>query len=145
MLKFMCILVPMHLHPLFLSLPPGQWKGPEGVFQVKMRGLPFSSGNKDIEDFIHPVHATSIEVIYDIHNRHSGEAMVTLDSQHSMDEVMKKDKQYMGMSVCVCVCAVGCGCARTCVCVWVCGCAIGCGWVCRCASALYYWSQLLLA
>ena len=75
-----------------------------------MRGLPFSSGQKDIEDFIHPVHATSIEVIYDIHNRHSGEAIVTLDSQQSMDEVIKKDKQYMGMwwvglHVCVHVCA----------------------------------------
>ena len=63
---------------------------------MKMRGLPFSAGDKDIEDFLHPLQPTSIEVIYDSYGRHSGEAVVTLDSQQSVDEAVKKDKQYMG-------------------------------------------------
>ena len=70
---------------------------------MKMRGLPFSAGDKDIEDFLHPLQPTSIEVIYDSYGRHSGEAVVTLDSQQSVDEAVKKDKQYMGVW---CVCGV---------------------------------------
>ena len=82
---------------------------------MKMRGLPFSAGDKDIEDFLHPLQPTSIEVIYDNYGRHSGEAIVTLDSQQSVDEAVKKDKQYMGVCVCVCTYVCVCVCARACV------------------------------
>ena len=78
---------------------------------MKMRGLPFSAGDKDIEDFLHPLQPTSIEVIYDSYGRHSGEAVVTLDSQQSVDEAVKKDKQYMGVW-CVCLCVM---CMRKCL------------------------------
>lgn len=82
---------------------------------MKMRGLPFSAGDKDIEDFLHPLQPTSIEVIYDSYGRHSGEAVVTLDSQQSVDEAVKKDKQYMGRHACVCMYVCACAHARVCV------------------------------
>lgn len=64
--------------------------------QVTLRGLPFSSGEKDIEEFLQPLQATSIEVIYTSRGRHSGKAIVTLDSEETMQEALKKDKEYIG-------------------------------------------------
>lgn len=67
-----------------------------GSHHVTLRGLPFSSGEKEIEEFLHPLQATYIEVIYTSHGRHSGKAIVTLDSKETMQEVLKKDKEYIG-------------------------------------------------
>lgn len=63
---------------------------------VTLRGLPFSSKEKDIEEFLQPIQPSSIEVVYSSRGRHSGKAIVTLDCEETMQEVLKKNNQYMG-------------------------------------------------
>lgn len=83
--------------------------------QVTLRGLPFKSKEKDIEEFLQPIQPTSIEVVYSSHGRPSGKAIVTLDSEETMQEVLKKDKEYIGRGGCGSTCCVLCSggaCAR---------------------------------
>lgn len=117
---------------------------------MTLRGLPFTSGEKEIVDFLQPLQAASIEVIYNRRGQHSGKALVTLDSEDTMQEVLKKDKQYIGGRGCVfaCACAGSYMCVsgdlvclywwhRVCACGQLC-CCCGCCAIklCTCTSTL---------
>ena len=74
---------------------------------VTLRGLPYSSREQEIVEFLQPLQAASIEVIYNRKGLPSGKALVTLDSEETMKQVLKKDKQYIGKQGCAfeCTCA----------------------------------------
>ena len=70
--------------------------GEKGRHAIKMRGLPYSSKEKEIEDFFLPHVAVKVDVDYDQYGRPSGEAEVTFNSHEEAEKAMEKHNGNMG-------------------------------------------------
>ena len=70
--------------------------GPQSRFVVRMRGLPFSAKEKDIESFFAPSVCTKINIDFDHYGRPSGEAEVFFASHKEAVAAMQKNNAHMG-------------------------------------------------
>ena len=100
---------------------PGVVTNPQMKNMIRMRGLPFSAKDRDIESFFAPLVPTKINIDFDHYGRPSGEAEVFFGSHKDAVAAMSKNNAHMGMfrlprcclggitsvlCVCVCVCWV---------------------------------------
>lgn len=66
------------------------------VFQVHLRGMPFTCLEKDVYEFFYPLKPLGCDIIYNNRGRHSGEADAFFGSHDEAMLAMKKDKAKMG-------------------------------------------------
>lgn len=73
-------------------------RGPfsDEVFQVHLRGMPFTCMEKDVYEFFYPLKPLGCDIIYNDRGRHSGEADAFFGSHDEAMLAMKKDKAKMG-------------------------------------------------
>ena len=84
---------------------PGEGGGDKSRHVIKMRGLPYSSEEKDILNFFLPHVPASVNIDFDNYGRPSGEAEVTFNTHQEAQNAMEKHNAHMGTCVCVCVCS----------------------------------------
>lgn len=60
-----------------------------------MRGLPFRSTDKDVDDFFRPLRPINVHMLFDDKGRPSGEADVEFSTHNEALEAMEKDKNNM--------------------------------------------------
>ena len=64
---------------------------------VRMRGLPFSVTERDIQDFFSPLIPIHISIESDSSGRLSGEGEISFGSHEDAEAAMKKDRGHIGM------------------------------------------------
>ena len=62
---------------------------------LKMRGLPFSATEEDIEDFFHPVNTKEIRLVQTAKGRPSGRAFVDFYNEKDLQRSLQHDKDFM--------------------------------------------------
>lgn len=66
-------------------------------YAVRMRGLPFQTTEKEVNEFFSPLIPAQIEFLKEFRTeRPSGECKVSFNSQSEASEAMKKDRQHLG-------------------------------------------------
>ena len=70
---------------------------PQLKFMIRMRGLPFSAKDRDIETFFAPLVPTKINIDFDHYGRPSGEAEVFFGSHKDAVAAMSKNNAHMGV------------------------------------------------
>ena len=75
----------------------GLGEGGDKKHSIRMRGLPYSSKEKDIQDFFSPHIPVKIEVDFDSYGRPSGEAEVSFSTHDEALRAMEKHNAHMGM------------------------------------------------
>jgi RNA recognition motif-containing protein len=63
---------------------------------IRMRGLPWTTTEKDVKDFFAPVEVSVVHIISDHMERASGQGYVEFSSEEEGEEAMKKHKSDMG-------------------------------------------------
>ncbi|XP_033112126.1 probable RNA-binding protein 19 [Anneissia japonica] len=72
------------------SEPTGQ------VFTIKMRGVPFTSKEKDIKTFFAPLAVSEVRIPKNSKGQKTGTVFVDLTSKADLEVAMKRNKDYMG-------------------------------------------------
>ena len=66
------------------------------LFTLRMRGLPFSSKEKDVETFFHPLALADVRFTVDQDGRPSGRAYVDFNSEEELAEALKRNGDCIG-------------------------------------------------
>ena len=69
---------------------------PASRYSVRMRGLPYSTKEKDVVDFFLPLVVLKVNMSYDQSGRPSGEAEVYFPSHEDATAAMQKNNQHIG-------------------------------------------------
>jgi len=76
------------------SHEPPQGSGWE--YTLRMRGVPYSTEEKDVYDFFHPVVPTKMDIELDSYDRPSGLAFIGFASLREAEDAMKNDRKNLG-------------------------------------------------
>ena len=74
----------------------GMAGSPASQYIVKMRGLPYTTTEKDLKNFFHPLVILKMDVSFDKSGRPSGEAEIYFHSHDDAIVAMQKHKHHIG-------------------------------------------------
>ena len=87
----------MVTYPQYRPMPGGKEAADGSKHAIRMRGLPYSSKEKDITEFFSPHVPIKVDMDLDSYGRPSGEAEVTFNTHDEAVRAMEKHNSHMGM------------------------------------------------